>query len=75
LHDPLAALVLCATSHVDLAIVNGRVRVEDGRLAGVDLPGLIERQNRLATALVRRTEKRYGVSLASRAWRRAVPYE
>jgi 8-oxoguanine deaminase len=75
LHDPLAALVLCATARVDLAIVNGRVRVEGGHLAGVDLPGLIERQNRLAAALVRRTERRYGVSLASRAWRRAVPYE
>jgi cytosine/adenosine deaminase-related metal-dependent hydrolase len=75
LHDPLAALVLCDVDRVDLVIVNGRIRVENGQLAGFDLPALIDRQNHLAAALVRRTEKRYGVSLGSRAWRRAVPYE
>lgn len=75
LHDPLAALVLCDAGHVDLSIVNGRIRVQQGQLVGVDLPALGERQNRLATDLVRRTEKRYGVSLREPVWRRAYPYD
>ncbi|HEY3343879.1 MAG TPA: 8-oxoguanine deaminase [Anaerolineaceae bacterium] len=75
LHDPLAALVLCANAQVDLAMVNGQVRVRSGELLGVDLPALIERQNRLAEALVRRTEKRYGTDLSQMVWRRAFPYD
>ena len=75
LHDPVAALVLCDAGTVDLNIVNGRLRVLDGRLVDVDLPGLITSQNRLAAALVQRTEERYGVSLATPVWRRAYPYD
>lgn len=75
LHDPVAALVLCDTGRVDLSIVNGQIRVQDGRLVGVDLPALIQQQNKLAAALVQRTEKRYGVSLAAPVWRRAFPYD
>ncbi len=75
LHDPVAALVLCDTGRVDLSIVNGQVRVQDGRLVGIDLPALIQQQNKLAAALVQRTEERYGVSLTAQAWRRAFPYE
>lgn len=75
LHDPLANLVFCASGEVDLSIVNGMLRVEGGKLVDVDLPGLIERQNRLAADLVKRTEKRYGVDLSTRRWRRAYPYE
>jgi hypothetical protein len=44
-------------------------------LVGVDLPALIARQNRLAGELVRRTETRYGVALATPRWRRAFPYD
>jgi len=75
LHDPVAALVLCDAGRVDLSIVNGRIRVEGGQLVDVDLAALIERQNRLAADLVRRTEKRYGVSLSTPVWRRAYPYD
>jgi 8-oxoguanine deaminase len=75
LHDPIAALVLCDVGHVDLSIVNGRVRVQDGQLVDVDVPALIRRQNRLAADLVRRTEKRYGVALGLPVWRRAFPYD
>jgi cytosine/adenosine deaminase-related metal-dependent hydrolase len=74
LHDPLAALVLCDFGGVDLSMVNGRLLVEGGALVGVDLPALVARQNRLAAALVARTEGRYGVSLASRAWRRSFEF-
>ena len=75
LHDPLAALVLCAAGEVDLSIVNGKIRVENSQLVGIDLPALIERQNRLAEALVRRTEKRYDVNLSRLVWRRAFPFD
>ena len=52
-HDPLAALVLCQPPAVDLNIVNGRVRIEDGAFVDIDLPPRIERHNAIARALVR----------------------
>jgi 8-oxoguanine deaminase len=51
-HDPLATLVFCQPPNVDLSIVNGTVRVEGGRLLGVELPPLIARHNAIARALV-----------------------
>ncbi len=52
-HDPLASLVFCHPSTVDLSVINGRVRVQNGELLDVDLPMLIERHNKLARELVR----------------------
>jgi 8-oxoguanine deaminase len=52
-HDPLAALVFCQPPNVDLSVINGRVRVEDGQLCDVELQPLIERHNAIARALVR----------------------
>lgn len=52
-HDPLASIVFCNPPHVDLSVINGRVRVQDGKLLDVDLPVLIERHNAIAQALVR----------------------
>lgn len=52
-HDPLAALVFCQPPTVDLSIINGRVRVQDGHLLGVDLPPLVARHNAIALALAR----------------------
>jgi len=52
-HDPLAALLFCRPNDVDLSLINGTVRVRDGRLVGVDLPVLVERHNTIARALVR----------------------
>ncbi|MEN6410117.1 MAG: amidohydrolase family protein, partial [Anaerolineaceae bacterium] len=75
LHDPVAALVLCASGQVDLSMVNGKLRVVDGQLVGVDLLALIKEQNRIAANLVQRTEKRYGVNLSEMVWRRAFPYD
>jgi cytosine/adenosine deaminase-related metal-dependent hydrolase len=51
-HDPLAALVFCQPPNVDLSVIDGRVRVKEGRLLDVDLPLLVERHNALARALV-----------------------
>ena len=52
-HDPMAALVFCHPPLVDLSVIDGRIRVRDGQLLGVDLPPLIERHNALAVALAR----------------------
>lgn len=52
-HDPLAALVFCQPPNVDLSVINGRVRVQDGRLLALDQQALVARHNAIATALAR----------------------
>ena len=54
LHDPVAALVFCQPQNVDLAIVNGRQRVGNGQILGLDLPALVAAHNARARALVER---------------------
>ncbi|CAN1515345.1 SsnA Cytosine deaminase and related metal-dependent hydrolases [Paracoccaceae bacterium] len=49
--DPVAALVLCGPTRVRGLIVEGREVVRDGQLVTVDLPLVLERQNRLAARL------------------------
>lgn len=51
-HDPLASIVFCHPPNVDLSVINGQIRVQDGHLLGVDLPMLVEQHNRIARALV-----------------------
>lgn len=51
LHDPVAALVFCAPSQVSLSVINGKVVVQDGRLATLELSPLLERHNALARSL------------------------
>jgi 8-oxoguanine deaminase len=51
-HDPLASLVFCRIPNVDLSIVNGTVRVRDGRLTDVDVTALVARHEAAARALV-----------------------
>jgi cytosine/adenosine deaminase-related metal-dependent hydrolase len=53
-HDPVAALVFCQPTNVDLSIVNGRVLVEDGQPIHIDLPVLVESHNRAARDLLAR---------------------
>jgi cytosine/adenosine deaminase-related metal-dependent hydrolase len=52
-HDPAAALVFCRPPAPDLTVIDGKIRVEEGRLVDVDLRPLIERHNAIARALVR----------------------
>ncbi len=52
-HDPLASLVFCRPGNVDLSIINGRVRIANGRLRRRRSAEIIERHNRIARALVR----------------------
>ncbi len=50
-HDPVGALLLCASDNADYTIVNGRVVVRKGEIATVDMGPLIERHNQLAMQL------------------------
>jgi len=52
-HDPVGALLLCASAQANHVVVNGRVVVDAGHLTTVDLPVLVEQHNRLAVQLVR----------------------
>jgi len=51
LHDPVAAVLLCAPQSVDWSVIGGKVIVEDGQLLTIDLPHLVERHNRSASRL------------------------
>ena len=51
-HDPLASLFLCAPSHVDFSVINGRIIVENGKLLTVDLEKLIRKHNEIAVKMV-----------------------
>jgi 8-oxoguanine deaminase len=52
LHDPLAALVFCASGPAAWTVVDGKVVVREGRLETIELEPLVERHNRLAHQLV-----------------------
>jgi len=51
-HDALAALVFCQPANVEFSVINGEVKVWEGKLVGVDLPVLVEEHNRVAKGLV-----------------------
>jgi cytosine/adenosine deaminase-related metal-dependent hydrolase len=50
-HDPVGALLLCASAQASHTVVDGRVVVRDGQLCSVELGPLLERHNRLALTL------------------------
>jgi cytosine/adenosine deaminase-related metal-dependent hydrolase len=50
-HDPIGALMFCASANAAYTIVNGKVVVRQGQLTTVDLGPLIERHNQLAAQL------------------------
>jgi cytosine/adenosine deaminase-related metal-dependent hydrolase len=50
-HDPLGALLLCASPQAAYTVVNGRVVVRAGQLTTVDLGPLVERHNQMAMQL------------------------
>lgn len=52
LHDPVAATVFCAPVRADYTVIDGRVIVDRGRITTLDLPRVIEEQNRIARDLV-----------------------
>ena len=50
-HDPVGALLLCASPQAAYTVVNGSVVVREGRLTTLELEPLVERHNRLAVQL------------------------
>lgn len=50
-HDPVGALLLCASPQADYTVVHGRVVVDQGRLATLELQPLVRRHNALALQL------------------------
>lgn len=50
-HDPVGALMLCASSKAAYTIVNGKVVVRNGQLSTLDLKPLIKQHNQLALDL------------------------
>jgi len=52
IHDPVAAVVMCAPHGVDHSWVGGRQVVEDRELVGLDLGGVVAEHNRLARTLL-----------------------
>ncbi len=52
LHDPVAALVFCRPANVAYSIINGRVVVREGHCTTVETGLVIERHQRLATAIM-----------------------
>jgi 8-oxoguanine deaminase len=50
-HDPVGALLLCASSRAAFTIVDGKVRVRRGQLESFELAKVIERHNQLAQTL------------------------
>jgi len=53
LHDPLASLVFCTPVNVDLAVVNGRLRVQEAQIVDIELPPLVARHNAISRAMIR----------------------
>jgi len=53
LHDPLAALLFCTPPKVDLSVINGVVRIKEGRLLGLDMTALVQRHNTLSRKMLR----------------------
>ncbi len=50
-HDPVGALVVCASPPAAYTVGDGRIVVRDGQLASVEMQPLVERHNRLARQL------------------------
>jgi 8-oxoguanine deaminase len=50
-HDPVGALLLCASGNADYTLVNGRVVVREGQIATLEIEPLIEMHNSLALEL------------------------
>jgi 8-oxoguanine deaminase len=54
LHDPVAATVFCAPQKARYTVINGRVVVENGEVATVNMGPVIEEHNRWSLILAER---------------------
>lgn len=68
LHDPLACVLFVGdTGQVDTTVVNGRIRVSQGRLVEADSRLLAAEVNQHAAQLINRTRQRTGLDFGSLA--------
>ena len=51
LHDPVAAVLFCAPQPARTTVINGRVVVQDGRIATMDMRPVVAAHNRCAARL------------------------
>ena len=51
-HDPVGALLLCAPAGAAYTVVDGKIRVRQGRLTSFELEPVVRRHVELARALV-----------------------
>jgi cytosine/adenosine deaminase-related metal-dependent hydrolase len=52
MHDPVAAVILCAPQKADYTFIHGRGVVKGGMLTTLELEPLVERHNRIAAAML-----------------------
>jgi 8-oxoguanine deaminase len=52
LHDPVAAALFCAPQTVDFNIVGGKIIVNQGQMATLDIPNLVNQHNQAAERLL-----------------------
>lgn len=52
IHDPVAAVIFCQPQNVDIALVNGRVLVQDGQPLHIETGLLVEAHNNAARTLL-----------------------
>lgn len=54
LHDPVAAILFCASRPVDLSVINGRIVVQNGQLTTLELEPIRRRHNQISQAMLRK---------------------
>jgi len=52
LDDPLSSIVMCDAKKADLVIINGKIRIKEGRILDNDLDYLIKRHNHISKKLL-----------------------
>ena len=52
-HDAVHGLLLCHPRNVDTLVIQGKIRVSEGQLVGVELPKLLEKHARTARRIHR----------------------
>ncbi len=55
LSDPVSALVMCDARYVDISVINGEIKVRDGKILDEELPDFIKRHQKYSKELLLRS--------------------